>query len=456
MNFSNLIKQSIAIGALALSISCSTNMKPVPLAQDANPKAELDILKSDRLRSIGLQTHLFAPYNFEKSEKYYEKALNESNENGDREDILKNIGYSKAFLAEADIIVTRNESKHKDLAEARIAAMNSGARQFPDDLNKIDKRLMKYTEKVEKGANVDPKLSSEIQQEYVSLQIASIQADKLSEAKNNLKLARDQNASKHAPQSFALAEQQYNSAERLIETDRSNSLAIDQTSIQATAASQKVLELLKNMEKMKKNSPEQNAMNQENQKAAISQADELTKLAIQNSAQKDLRISSQKNQIANKENENSELRNDRNFQASFEKARSQFNSSEADVYRQGNNLIIRLKSIEFASGRSDVPAQSFATLNKVKNVIAQTNSQDIVIEGHTDNVGSAKLNQELSEKRAQSVAQFLGTSDDIEMQQIKSVGYGFDKPITSNKNIKGRAQNRRVDIVLAPEKNEVE
>lgn len=452
MNLSLLIKQSIAVSAIVLSISCSTNMKPVAMNKDANPKTELDTLKSDRLRSVGLQTHLFAPYNFEKSEKYYEKALNESNENGDREDILKNIGYSKAYLAEADLIVTRNESKHKDLAEARIAAMNSGARQFPDELDKVDRRLMKYTEKVEKGANVDPKVSSEIQQEYVSLQISSIQADKLSEAKNNLKLARDQNALKHAPQSFALAEQQYNTAERLIETDRSNSVAIDQASIQATAASQKVLELLKNMENMKKNSPEQNAMNQEDQKTAILRADELTTLAIQNSARKDMRIQSQSSQIASQQNENSQLRNDEKFQASFEKARSQFNQNEADVYRQGNNLIIRLKSIEFASGRSDVPAQSFGTLNKVKNVIAQTNSQDILIEGHTDNVGSAKINQALSEKRAQSVAQFLGTSDDIEMEQIKSVGYGFDKPITSNKNNKGRAQNRRVDIVITPDK----
>ncbi|WP_372974472.1 OmpA family protein, partial [Muriicola sp.] len=69
------------------------------------------------------------------------------------------------------------------------------------------------------------------------------------------------------------------------------------------------------------------------------------------------------------------------------------------------------------------------------------------VEGHTDSVGSEKLNQELSEKRANSVRDFL-VNEGIAADRLTAVGYGESKPIASNNTRAGRTQNRRVEINL--------
>ncbi len=69
------------------------------------------------------------------------------------------------------------------------------------------------------------------------------------------------------------------------------------------------------------------------------------------------------------------------------------------------------------------------------------------VEGHTDSVGSAKLNQTLSESRANSVRDFL-IDKGIGSDRLTAIGYGEDKPIATNKTRTGRTQNRRVEINL--------
>ena len=72
-----------------------------------------------------------------------------------------------------------------------------------------------------------------------------------------------------------------------------------------------------------------------------------------------------------------------------------------------------------------------------------------MVEGHTDSTGSPGKNQELSQERAQAVASYF-QSNGMESGKVEAVGYGFKKPLTSNKTKAGRAQNRRVDIIITP------
>jgi OmpA-OmpF porin, OOP family len=131
----------------------------------------------------------------------------------------------------------------------------------------------------------------------------------------------------------------------------------------------------------------------------------------------------------------------------LESARKEFQSDEADVFRQGDKLLIRLKSVDFPVGRADLPSQSMNVLAKVKTVAQELKPSQITIEGHTDAVGKPAKNKELSESRAEAVANYL-SANGIEKQKITTVGYGFEKPIASNKTKEGRAQNRRVDVIL--------
>jgi len=80
--------------------------------------------------------------------------------------------------------------------------------------------------------------------------------------------------------------------------------------------------------------------------------------------------------------------------------------------------------------------------------MAEFKDSDFHIGGHTDSVGSAKLNQSLSESRAKAVLDYL-VSKGIAADRLSSKGYGEDTPIASNKTRSGRAKNRRVEINLA-------
>ena len=75
----------------------------------------------------------------------------------------------------------------------------------------------------------------------------------------------------------------------------------------------------------------------------------------------------------------------------------------------------------------------------------ETPNVSVKIEGHTDNVGSKEYNQKLSERRAKSVANYL-IDKGVEKERVTTEGFGFSKPIASNKTAEGRAKNRRTEI----------
>ncbi|EON76092.1 OmpA family protein [Lunatimonas lonarensis] len=86
--------------------------------------------------------------------------------------------------------------------------------------------------------------------------------------------------------------------------------------------------------------------------------------------------------------------------------------------------------------------KSVMELADILNKYPDTN---VVIEGHTDNRGSASYNQGLSERRANSVANYLKTKG-VSGDRLTTIGYGFERPVASNDTDQGRAQNRRVEI----------
>jgi OmpA-OmpF porin, OOP family len=137
-------------------------------------------------------------------------------------------------------------------------------------------------------------------------------------------------------------------------------------------------------------------------------------------------------------------------QAALEKARREFSPNEAEAYQQGNNLVIRLKSVKFASGRSELPQNSLSVLAKVSDVAKELGAAKIRVEGHTDSIGGQKQNQTLSEKRANAVATYFKTSG-VDGADVTAEGFGLSKPLASNKSAAGRAENRRVDVVITPE-----
>jgi outer membrane protein OmpA-like peptidoglycan-associated protein len=130
--------------------------------------------------------------------------------------------------------------------------------------------------------------------------------------------------------------------------------------------------------------------------------------------------------------------------------RAQLQNTGVSVTRDGDNIILNMPgNITFATGSSDINADFYSVLNSVALVVNKYEKTYIDIIGHTDNVGGAAMNQRLSEARANSVARYL-ESQKVLPARIVTRGMGMNQPIASNSTPEGRAQNRRVEIVLSP------
>ena len=130
--------------------------------------------------------------------------------------------------------------------------------------------------------------------------------------------------------------------------------------------------------------------------------------------------------------------------------RAQLQNTGVSVTRDGDNIILNMPgNITFATGSSDINADFYSVLNSVALVVNKYEKTYIDIIGHTDNVGGAEMNQRLSEARANSVARYLESQKVLPARIITS-GMGMNNPVASNSTPEGRAQNRRVEIILTP------
>jgi outer membrane protein OmpA-like peptidoglycan-associated protein len=141
---------------------------------------------------------------------------------------------------------------------------------------------------------------------------------------------------------------------------------------------------------------------------------------------------------------------EKEFNEKFIRIQSYFKPQEAEVYKQGNQLVIRLKSIQFPVGKEIIMPNNYQTLSRVQQAIRTFSEPDVVIEGHTDSTGSDEVNEHLSQKRAESVREYLVANRTLPYSKIVAVGYGSMRPLASNETASGRAINRRIDVIIKP------
>ncbi len=122
----------------------------------------------------------------------------------------------------------------------------------------------------------------------------------------------------------------------------------------------------------------------------------------------------------------------------------------ATVVNTGSQLVVTLpESITFDTGSAIVHADYVDEIALVARSLRENPNSTILVVGHTDNVGATAYNQALSERRAASVASIL-TSNGVSPGRVQTVGRGYSQPVASNETPGGRAQNRRVEIIITP------
>jgi outer membrane protein OmpA-like peptidoglycan-associated protein len=117
-------------------------------------------------------------------------------------------------------------------------------------------------------------------------------------------------------------------------------------------------------------------------------------------------------------------------------------------------VVVTLGDVLFDTGKATLKPGAYTTIDRLATVLKEDASRKVMIEGHTDNVGSDEYNQGLSERRAQSVQAALFERG-VEASQISTVGKGETTPVASNDNAAGRQQNRRVELVFQDDRSKV-
>ncbi|MEM8632505.1 MAG: OmpA family protein [Pseudomonadota bacterium] len=133
-----------------------------------------------------------------------------------------------------------------------------------------------------------------------------------------------------------------------------------------------------------------------------------------------------------------------------EELRQELGSDEIQIVNTGDELIVTMpQDILFAFDSDQLSGGLQQDLRALSSNLQRYPDSNILIYGHTDNVGEASYNYDLSERRARRVSGVLSTNG-VEQRRLRAIGVGEDQPVASNLSDAGRAQNRRVDIVIRP------
>ena len=133
-----------------------------------------------------------------------------------------------------------------------------------------------------------------------------------------------------------------------------------------------------------------------------------------------------------------------------------FEGNGLSVEQRDGKIYVSLdEKLMFEVGKYKVSKKGTEAIRKLSEVLQKNPDINILIEGHTDNTGTVKVNWKLSTDRALSITTILLENDSIDPRRVTSAGRGQYSPIDSNKSSEGRSRNRRCEIILTPKLGEI-
>jgi OOP family OmpA-OmpF porin len=449
---------------IAATSGCASSVQKADIPSNANPTEEISKLEADLSYGQNNEFDVLAHNDFQASKDKLATAKEKLKDDKKQEDVLDQIRYSRAYYERAKTTAESRKSKVETVLTARNAALDAGVAKYPalsDEWKDVENDARKLSEK--KSEDIDVKDIKSLQNRYAELQFQAIKMNFLGDAKAKLVSAKDHKAESRASKTYKQAQIDYAAAETTISANRTTPNRFMPEVDRANASAKRLERVMEYTKKDGKNFNEDAAVQ------LVMQEDRIHGLDNQLDRSKETLDRSQENLNRSREN-NVALENQATemngkikaqgqklsaaerqvaMQQAIDSARKEFKPSEADVYQQGEQLLIRMKSINFATGKSDLPENAEGLLNKVEMIAKDLSASDIMVQGHTDATGSKDRNLKLSEDRAEKVAGYLEKNTELN-SKIATKGYGDTTPLTTNKTKAGRAQNRRIDIVITP------
>lgn len=495
------------VGAVLLVFSaCGGPKLPVePIAVSADPVEQVNRLDSEISAAQKQQVNVLAPSSFEKAAEHLGAARKGIESRDEAKDVLEQVSLGRAQLRRAEELAMLARTDLMEVIKARDFARTAGAANFEKEYAEVEEEFLKLTRAAESGdAAWAKKKQAEVAETYRQLELRAIKTRTLGEVRDLIAQAENKDAAKIAPKSLAAAKKSYTEADTFItrspyEKEKILALAgealfqarrlhqvmaqssrvrnmkpedvvfwtegiIERTTkslgapdmrdqdfdtqvenvLGSIAALEKDRQFL--AEKSKAQQAELAAMKKEHQAESAAFQKKIAALegkTREEQAAKE-RIAAERLIAEDRlaaEKRNNELYNE---------IRKYFDAKEAEIYKQGNQFVIRLKAIQFPVGKDVIMPDNYALLSKVQRAIRTIGETSAVIEGHTDSTGTVALNELLSQKRAESVREYFIANGTLTKDKITAVGYGSKRPLASNETSAGRAINRRIDIILTP------
>ena len=379
------------------------------------------------------QIDVLAHDQYTKGTVYLEDAKRGLKQGASPEKVLQNAAIAKALFEDARETAKSRQASARRILTSRKSALSAGVRKSDDlveRLEDIDDDLRGKTKQFSRS--LSPKDFSAFQKRYLALEVQAVQFRELNDVKQAIAQAKNQDADDLAPKTLQTASLDYEAAMNMIaQSPRSPKLY--KKSVGSAVASATLLLDVMDVIMGAKGTPENIALQIVTQKRALGQARQSLKAT-------EGVLKTQEEQLARA---STQVR----FQKAMDVARKEISPDDALVYQQGNQLVFRLKRMNFPSGKAVIPETSKLLLAKVADIIKKLDAETVVVQGHTDSVGSVKTNERLSKERANAVATYLSSFKGG--YKIKFIGYGEAYPIASNETAAGRATNRRVDLVVS-------
>ena len=441
----------------AVILAACSSPRKAWLAAGSDP--DKVIAEVTQIMSAAQQQHVdvLAASAFSKGSEYLQEAKQGLKQAKPAETILQNAAIAKAFFEDANKAAQPRKAFVSRILTARASALAASVRkndELVELMLDIDDDLRSETKHFSRSLSLED--FSALQKKYLALEVKAVQFRELSGSKKAIEQATENDADDLAPESLRAAALDYETAMNMIaQSPRSPDLYKQSVDTELASATQLVDVM--NVIMGAKGTPEHIAVQIVKQKRALGELtssvgklEKNLKTTKQTLEEKEGKLKKTESVLKTQEEKLARASTQVRFQQAMDEAQKILSPDDALVYQQGNKLVFRLKRINFRTGTSNVPELSKLLISKVDAIIKKLDAEKIVVQGHTDSVGSATVNKRLSKERATAVAKYLAKLRGG--YKISYIGYGESHPIVSNETKAGRATNRRVDLVVSVKK----
>lgn len=461
--------------------ACATRQLESIPGQD--PLQLVNQLKSDLEKAQAQQVDALAPGMFKEAQAAYVKAQKALDKGAKLTVIKDHVARGRAKLDAALDVAQISRTILSQTNQARTKALNVGADKLGEPFQNVEKQYLKLTTAIEEdNLSYAQSKASQVQVAYGELEIMAIKNNALGETRQMMSQAEESKFQKLIPKVFGEARQALQEADDYIGQHPYESATIAKKASHAAFMARRMVRLHEYSHKYEGMEPEAIALEIEGILTSLEEAmavgdlrDRRVEVQIKIMAdayQRKLKkidgleiarlqhlnkieeleesLAGQQGYSREQEAARRRLAAEREFNDRFNKVQAYFQADEAEVYKQGDQLVIRLRGIRFPVGQAILTPDNYYLLSKVQKAIRAFNHPRVVIEGHTDSTGSIELNQKLSQERAAAVKAYLVANNTLPESHIRSAGFGPDRPLAPNTTEEGRAINRRIDILIKP------